>query len=325
MILKKLIIIMLVLISLLMTFSAAAFEIEIKEKVEVSASNITLGEIAEIRASELSTAAVEELKNLSFKSSPNPGYQKRLSRVLVDLTIQNLGYEKNQFNLQMPGTVVVSRKSAVITEEEIAALVEDYLKSNLDFKPEKVMIESRSSFNQVEISAGNYELKVAENQNLSLPNTNLKLEVWQNGEKLRSLFYPVEINLLLEVLTANKDLSSNSKIRKSDFEIKEQSISGDPEKLISDWSEIDLDRVQLSRPLKKGEALKSSNLKIPYAVKWGQKLNLKVNVNNINISTFVEAKARGKVGEVITVENLNSGYQFQVEVVSPNEVKMISD
>lgn len=322
---KKLIIILTVLIFVITTFSAAAFEIKIKEEVEVSAPEITLDEIAEISAPELSAAAVEELRNLSFKDSPNPGYQKRLSRVLVDLTIQNLGYKKAQFKLQMPGTVIVSRRSSVITEAEIAALVEDYLKSNLDFEPEQLIIESRSSLNQVEIPAGDYELKISENQNVSLPNTNLKLEVWQNGEQVRSLFYPVKINLLLEVLTANKDLNINSKIKRSDFEIKKQSISGDPEELIKDWSEVDINNVQLSRSIKKGEVLKSSYFKIPYAVKWGQKLNLQVKVNNIHVSTFVEAKERGKIGEIITVENLNSGYQFQVEVVSPTEVKMISD
>ncbi len=322
---KKLIIILTVLIFGIATFNAAAFEINIKEEVKVRALEITLDEIAEIKAPELSAAAVEELRNLSFKDSPNPGYQKRLSRVLVDLTIQNLGYKKDQYKLQMPGTVIVRRKSSVITEAEIAALVEDYLKSNLDFEAEQLIIKSRSSLSQVEIPAGDYELKVAENQNLSLPNTNLKLEVWQNGEQVRSLFYPVKINLLLEVLTANKDLNINSKIKRSDFEIKNQSISGDPEELIKDWSEVDINNVKLSRSIKKGEVLKSSYLKVPYAVKWGQKLNLQVKVNNIHVSTFVEAKERGKIGEIITVENLNSGYQFQVEVVSPTEVKMISD
>jgi flagella basal body P-ring formation protein FlgA len=53
--------------------------------------------------------------------------------VLVDLSIQNLGYKKSQFNLKMPATVVVSRRSIEISEAEISALVEDYLKTKLDF------------------------------------------------------------------------------------------------------------------------------------------------------------------------------------------------
>lgn len=319
--LKK-IIIMTILILLIFTFSAAAFKIKIMKEVEVSSPKITLGEIAEIKASNLSQVAVEKLINLSLKSSPNPGYQKRLSRALVDLTIQNLGYNKSQFQLEMPNTVIVSRKSAIIKEEEIAVLVEDYLKANLNFAAEKIVVESRGSFNELKIAAGDYDLIVAEDQNLSLPNTNLKLEVRQNGDLIRSFFYPVNIKLNLGVLTANKDLKSKSKLSKSDFKLTEKQISGDPEEIISDWSEVDFKNIELLHSLNKGEILKFNNLKEPYVVNWGQKLNLRVNLNNINISTFVEAKERGKIGEIITVENLSSGYQFQAEVVSSTEVQI---
>jgi len=325
MILEKLIIILTISILLVLSISAAAFEISIAPKVEVNSSEITLAEIAEIKASELSAAELEQLKKVSFKSSPNPGYKKRLSRVLVDLTIKNQGYKKNDFQLQMPKTITVSRKSNIIKEAEISSLVEKYLKSNLDFKDAQIIIESRSSVKDIEIAAGDYELKAAEQQNLSLPNTNLKLEVWQDGEKIRTIFYPVKINLILEVLTANKDLNSNSRLKKSDFKIAKKRIHGDPEGFFKDYSELDFKKVKLSRPLKKGEILKDNYLKIPYVIQWGQKLNLRVNLNNINISTFVEAKERGKIGEIITVENLNSGYEFQVLVVSPTEVRVISD
>jgi len=322
---KKIIVFLTVILTIIITTNTAAFEIEIQKEVEVSSAEIYLGEIAQIKAPELSDSALSELKNLVFKSSPGPGYQKRLSRVLVDLSIQNLDYKKSQFKLRMPATVIVRRRSRVITEDEISRLVKDYLKTELDFKAEDILIESKSSTHNIEIAAGDYQIKVAENQNLSLPDINLKLEIWQNDKKIRSLFYPVKVKLLLKVLTADKSLKSNSKINKSDFSIREQKISGDPTEVIQSWSEVDFNNVQLSRRLKKGEILKSNYLKTPYVVKWGQKLHLKVEVNNIKVSTFVEAKERGKIGEIITVENLNSGYQFQVEVVSPTEVKMISD
>ena len=322
---KKIILILTISILLFFSFSAAAFQITIAPEVEVKSSEITLAEIAEIKASELSAAAVEKLKKISFKRSPNPGYSKRLSRVLVDLTIKNQGYNKNDFQLQMPNIITVNRKSDIIKETKISSLAEEYLKSNLDFAGAEIIIESRSSFKDLEIAAGDYELKAAEQQNLSLPNTNLKLEVWQDGEQIRTIFYPVKINLVLEVLTANKDLNSNSKLKKSDFKITKRKINGSPEGIIKDYSELDFNRVELSRTLKKGEILKDNYLKVPYAIQWGQKLNLRVNFNNINISTFVEAKERGKIGEMITVENLSSGYQFQVLVVSPTEVRVVSD
>lgn len=322
---KKNILILMLIIVFSFSLNTAAFVIEIKDEVEVTAPEITLAEIAEINRGGLSDSQLSSLKKLSFDSSPNPGYQKRLSRVLVELTVQNQGYNKNQFKLLMPNTVLVNRESNVVSEAEISDLVESYLKSKLDFAEDKIIIESRSSQNRIQIAAGDYELKVAEEQNLSLPNTSLKLEVWQNEQRQRTIFYPVKIELILEALTASRNLSSNSSISKSDFELKEIKVSGDPDQIISSWSEIDFNNVELSRSLNSGEALTKNYLKIPYAVKWGQKLNLRVNVNNINISTFVEAKERGKIGEMITVENLDSGYRFQVKVVSPTEVKMISD
>ena len=322
---KKLIFILTFLIIIGLVFNAAAFELKIAKEVEVNTAQITLDEIAELHAPELNAAEVEKLKKLKFKTSPNPGYSKRLSRVLVDLTIQNQGYAKEEFRLEMPDTVIVNRKSTIIEEKEIATLVKDYIKNNLNFKEAELIIESRNSARKFEISAGDYQLKIAKNQNLSLPNTNLKIEVWQNGEKQRNIFYPVKINLLLEVLTAAKNLAGNNKITKEDFKLKEKKISGNPEGLIKDWAEIDLNNLKLSRSLAQGEVLRKDYLKAPYVVQWGKKLNLRVKVNNINISTFVEAKERGKIGETITVENLNSGYQFQVKVVSPTEVQMISD
>ena len=322
---KKSVIILMLLVFLSLSISAAAFQINIVSEVEVSASQITLGEIAEIKAPNLSAAAVEDLKKITFKSSPNPGYSSRLSRVLVDLTIENQGYSKADFELQMPNTIMVKRESNIIEKNEISNLVEAYLKSKLDFKDAEIIIESRSSVKNLEIAAGKYELKISDQQNLSLPNTNLKLEVWQDGDKIRTVFYPVKIKLAIDVLTAAKNLKSNSSLKKSDFKAAEKIISGDPKEIIRDYSDLDFNNIKLSRSLKKGEPLKENYLKIPYVVNWGQKLNLRLNNNNIKISTFVEAKERGKIGEIITVENLNSGYQFQVEVVSPTEVKMISD
>jgi flagella basal body P-ring formation protein FlgA len=70
--------------------------------------------------------------------------------------------------------------------------------------------------------------------------------------------------------------------------------------------------------------LKKDDLKIPIAVQWGDKLRIKVSVNNINITTFVTARDRGAVGDVITVENESSGYRFKAEILSETEAKMFS-
>lgn len=322
---KKLILILTSLIILNLSFMAAAFQVSVSDQAEVSSEQITLAEIAEIKAPELSTTALQNLRNLVLKAAPNPGYSKRLSRVLVDLSIKNKGYQASDFSLKMPKTVIVTRKSSFIETEEIFKLTKTYLQSKFGFKDAQIIIENKSPAKSIKIPAGDYELKIAENQNLSFPNLSLKLEIWQQGNRIKNIFYPVKISLKTQVLTAAKNLTRNSNLRKSDFERKEKLISGNLEKIVKNYSELDFNNVQLTRDLDQGEVLNKSYLKIPYVVKWGQKLNLRVKVNNIKISTFVKAKERGKIGDIIKVENLKSGYDFQALVISPTEVKMISD
>ncbi|ADO76727.1 flagellar basal body P-ring formation chaperone FlgA [Halanaerobium praevalens] len=322
---KRIIVILTVMIVLTLSFNTAAFQVIIPSQVEVSSEQITLAEIAKIEAPELSTSALENIENLVLKAAPNPGYSKRLSRILVDLSIKNMGYQASNFSLKMPKTVIVKRKSTLIKAEEIFELTKSYLKSKFNFKDAQIIIESKSPAKSIKIPAGDYELKIDEKQNLSFPNLSLKLEIWQHENKIKNIFYPVKISLKTKVLTANKKLARNSKLKKSDFEREEKIVSGNLEKIVRDYAEIDFNKVQLTRDLNQGEVLNKSYLKIPYVVKWGQKLNLRVKVNNIKISTLVKAKERGKIGDIIKVENLRTGYDFQVLVISPTEVKLISD
>lgn len=322
---KKRLLLLLFISLIISSINVSAFEIIIEEEEAVQSSHIKLEEIAEIKTDDLSSKELEELKQLKFAKSPAPGYKKRLTRVLVDLSIQNLGYDKSKYNLKMPKTITVSRKSSIISAAEIEVLVEDYLRENLDFPKDAILIESSRHLSDIEIGAGDYELKMAENQNLNLPSTNLKLKILQEKKVVRTIYYPVKIKLELEVYTANRDLGPNTKLNKSNFSLEKQIISGSPEDIIQDWDSKALNNKELGKKINSGEILKYSNLKTPIAVKWGDKLRLNINKNNIRLSTFVEAKGRGKIGEVITVENLDSGYKFQAEIISSTEVKMLSE
>lgn len=323
--LKRLICLAVIILIFLVTANAAAFEITIASEVEVNSAEIYLAEIAAINAGELSAAQLNELKTLKLKNSPKPGYRKRLTRVLVDLSIKNLGYKSSEFKLNMPQVVEIGRKEFKISQNEILALVKSHFESNLDSKIKKIEIESRNNRNEPKISFSNYELKLAPEQNLSLSKRNFKFEVWQNDKKVDQFFYPLQINILIDAVVANKNIKRDTTLNQSDFIIKEKNVSTNYEDLITDFSEIDFENNKLSHNLNKGELLKKNYLKKPYVIKWGQKLHLEAEVNNIMISTFVEAKERGKIGDIITVENLNSGYQFQVKVIRPTEVKLISD
>ena len=154
---------------------------------------------------------------------------------------------------------------------------------------------------------------------------NLALQVQLEGKTVKRIYIPVEIGLRTEVLTAQKDLSYGTKISRSDFKESEKLIFADPQEIIREWNPALLNNKELRRSLRKGSILKESDIKSPFLVKWGDSLRLRVKVNNITINTFVTARERGKLGELITVENESSGKRFQAEVVSATEVRIVSE
>lgn len=316
--------IILLLIILTLSFSASAFEVEISKEAEVESPQITLAAISKINAADLSDQQLEELKELNLSRSAAPGYKKQLTRVLVDLSIKNLGYNKADYKLIMPKNILVSRKSSVIKAEEIKKLAEKYLLSKLDFPPEDILIKAGRKLKDINTAAGNYKLTIREGQSISLPDSNLAVEIIQNGEKIRTIYYPLKIKLKLNVYTAKKDLALNSALHRSDFKLQKIEISGNPEDFLKTWPD-NLNNKKLARSLKKGEILTFNDLKTPDAVKWGDKLHLSYKMNNIIISTFVAARERGKIGDLITVENLNSGYRFKARIISSNEVVISSE
>lgn len=85
-----------------------------------------------------------------------------------------------------------------------------------------------------------------------------------------------------------------------------------------------MQKKELKTTLKKGDYLSYQLIKNPYLVQWGDRLKVTIVKNNVVLSSYVTARERGKLGDEITVENENSGYRFQVEVISENEVKYLS-
>jgi len=305
-----------------LSIPSAAFQVEIGAEENASSEQILLGEIAEIRNFNGSTEAMNELKGLELARSPQPGYQKKLTKVLVELSIKSLGYKSSEFNLKMPKTIIVKRSSQIITAAELKKLAEENIASY--FGSQGLVINYQQELKDIEIAGGDYQIKTAQNYQPKLGRNNLALEVILTGKTVKRVYIPVEIGLKTEVLTAQKDLSYGTKISRSDFKQSKKLVFTDPEEIIKEWNPSLLNNKELRRSLREGSILRESDIKSPFLVKWGDSLRLRVKVNNITIDTFVTARERGKLGDLITVENDRSGKRFQAEVVSATEVRIVS-
>lgn len=317
---KKIILLSLILI--LFASTVSAFEISISGEESVSAEKIRLGEISRIRAFSTSAESLAELQNLEIASSPQAGYSKKLSRVLVELSIKNLGYSQAEFKLNMPKMITVKRQTQTLSAQKIEAFVENYIRANGE--AENVVINELQELKDQKIAAGDYQIKAADNFELNYGRNNLPLLIESEGKIIKRIFYAFELGLKSEVLTAATDLAYGSRIKSSDLRAKEMILYSDPDQVVKAGDDLLFEGKDLKRSLRKGQLLKRDDLKIPLVVQWGDKLRIKVNVNNIKITTFVTARDRGAVGDIISVENESSGYRFKAEILSKTEAKMLS-
>lgn len=321
--LKKILLFLLILVTL--TGNALALEIIIPEKVLVESDQILLSSIADFNEFNLNEETAVKLQKLDFGDSPKIGYQKRISHVLVDLSLQNIGLKKTDYQLVMPKYVTISRKSRVINPAEIKARVEAYLKNNLDYKLANLVIKSTRKLKAIEIADQPYQIKIASSYNLKFSNNSLPIEITQAGKSVKRIYYPFKLGVKEKFWVANHDLAYGSNLEKNDFTFKVKTVFADPADYVKDWEKNNIRQQNLAISLREGDVLSFKDLKKSLAVKWGDKLRLKLKVNSVILTTTVIARGRGGIGDQITVENIKSGYRFKAKIISATEVRMVSN
>jgi len=318
--LKK--IIFLLFLIIIISNTAAAFEVVINQEEIVESSEIYLGDIAVIDGFGLGKDDLNKLKNLQITNSPQPGYQKFINRVLVELSIKNLGYQNDDFRLEMPKKVVVKRKSSLIDKSVIKTFIKDQLTKQLQADSEDLFIKELNNPEQYNIANGNYQLQIASRSRFQYGRNNIGLEIIQNEEVQKRIYYRFSLGIKRKTYQALKNIPYNSELKKADFKAVEKIIYNNPDQIISDWNVIQ--NKELKTSLRKGDYLSYRVIKNPYLVQWGDRVRIEIIKNSVQLASYVIAKERGRMGDEITVENENSGYRFQAVVISENEVKYIS-
>ncbi|MGM0602308.1 MAG: flagellar basal body P-ring formation chaperone FlgA [Bacillota bacterium] len=319
--LKKILLLVLLLI---FSFNVKAFEISIPQEIFVDSERIILKEAAVIDGDDLSAAELNELKNTDLGRAPLPGHRKTISQALVEISIKNLGYNNNEFSLSMPTDVSVRRNSNQVTAEKIEKAIKKQLKTRSNLNTENVLIKISRQPDPIQIPAGEYELIISDNYNLKMGQNTVALEIYQDDAQYKKIYIPVKLGVKMTVFKAKKRINHGEKINREYFEKVEDEIYSDKNNLVSQWDNEKISEQIFKRSIPAGSYLSYDDFKKPVVVRWGDKVRAIVEINNIAVSAFVTARGRGKKGDIIEVENPQTGYRFKAEIISASEVRFIS-
>ncbi|MDZ7672994.1 MAG: flagellar basal body P-ring formation chaperone FlgA [Halanaerobiales bacterium] len=320
----KNILIILVIMILSLSFSIKAFEISVDKEVYVKDSNILLKDIAEFN--NISKNDLKNIQNLELGKSPLPGYKKYINKELFKLLIKKLGYNKNQYNLNIPNQVVVKRKSRQVNSTEVESHIKRYLSNILDDITDEYSISVNFRQKQITIPDKQYSIEIIGDREIKTGKMTVPTAVIIDNNEYKRFYVPVEIKAFKKAYVAKRYISQGSKINRDDYEFKLVEIDSlDDSDIIKKDTDLFNNKVELSYSLKQGDILKKNNYNTTYLINWGDQIQAQVIVGDIELSLMVTARERGKMGEYVKVENPKNNHQFNAKVISPQLVQVIKD
>ena len=313
----KFIIILLLLILFTQNIMAESLIISIPEKVIVGGEQIILGEIASIKG-EIN----QEIVNLDLGKSPYPGYIKIISQNMLSLILQDAGYSRSDFKLDMEKRVEVERASKSISIKELNNFVSSYIEDAINIEKGELIITPTFNPGEILIPDREYRLEIPDN-NYNLSNSvSLPVDIIIEDKLWKRIYLGFELKHYQEVLIAKRDIGQGESIKADDFYLGEKEIGiirGELVKEIDNNLSNKVARVSIA----KDQILSTYYLKEPLLIKRGDYVQVEVIVANVKIATMVIARQNGKKGDYILVENSDNGKKFNALVINSQLVRVI--
>ncbi len=141
-----------------------------------------------------------------------------------------------------------------------------------------------------------------------------------SGTKPWSLYVPVTVAIITDVVVAARDLSRGAILTSKDLELVAQDIT----RLHRGFMERPGQAIgkTLKRNLRRGQVLTPNQIAAPLAIKKGSRVAIVASSGAIQVRMQGKALGNGATGERIRVQNLSSKKEIEATVISPGVVRV---
>jgi len=300
---------------------AGPAQIELYSEAEISSAVITLGDIANINPGEFSE---ENLAEIELGSAPRPGNSKELTAQIVDLYVRNSALSRSDFNLSGAETVEVITGSQEIAEDEIVAQLIEVLEdeANTDTALEDIdynlHLDLTSEAEKLKMPAGEFSLSPLDLDPEKVGRSSWPVELEVEGETWRRLNLSAVLTYELPVYVLTTDVERGEEITEDILEQEKKKVEIYPEDLILNLEKDLVLHGESRRSYSEGTVLQRDMLELPDVVTRGDEITVQASSGGVEINILAIARERGTIGEVIELENPDSGNYFRAEIISPD-------
>jgi len=301
---------------LLLTAGDVAFAsqatVELRNSASVEGEVVYLRDVAKV-SSDAETAT--KLGSISLGYSPSIGAVREISIEKVRLAVE-AGWTQAVL-VTGSQSVRVERASRLIIGEEIRQAIRNEVRRHIS-SPNFVRLDVPD---QIAVPNGNSTLKVSfsSSTNLFQP-FSVSVAVEVDGKVFRRFSAMVAIEAEAEIYVAAKDLSAGARISPEDIRLERRKLNNAPSKYLT--AGASLKGTVLTKPILAGQEITSDAFMSGVVVRSGDMVKIIALWGAVQLSISGQARSSGKVGERVSVKNLQSDTVIQATVVDEGVVEV---
>lgn len=280
---------------------------------------LTLGDVAEVRASNAETIA--RLRAVALGFAPNVGTVREIRREQMALAIASAGFASGTVELQSPAVILVRRVAQSLDLALVREEIERVTLSELNAAGATARLSRLDLPTQIEAPSGPVEIRATTGtvRDWFTPFT-VFVELRQDGRVVKRINATAQVEAFASVFVAAREIAANTRLRtehvKQEIKRLERPLSNyitDPERLRG---------MAARRDFRRGDAITTEAISSEIVVHPGDQVRIIGQSGALQIIVTGEARAGGRIGDRIQVKNLQSGALLQAIIVDEGLVRI---
>ncbi|PCE23724.1 flagella basal body P-ring formation protein FlgA [Paraburkholderia acidicola] len=309
-----------------------AVAIDLQPQVEVHDVQVTLGDVARIRARDPQLQA--ELIGLPLGRAPLAGERVRLRRdVLQRWIVARTDIDPQQIDWSDTAYSEIRLATQMLSGDRIVHCASDDLSAWLSRSDAQVRVDVVAVPADVPVPPGVLTLKArqrsprASDAALLAKRMSVWVDVLVNGALVRTVPVDFDVNARAPAYVATRELTTGSTLAPDSLAVREVELSGRAALPLRPTDDAGtggdtLNKLRLRRPLVAGDALSRSDVERVPVVTRGEWAMLNDSQGSLQLESRVEVLEDGLTGQTIRVRLPNASSSIAARVVGPGKLEM---
>jgi flagellar basal body P-ring formation protein FlgA len=303
-------------------FAAAGIQLELLERAFVSGPMIVLHDIVNLPDG-TEAALNDRIRNLDLGRAPAPGSSRLINPEYITMKLKQNGIDTAEFMWSGADGVLVSRKTKVVSSEEIVECARKFVLERMPWDKDDVILEIKNKPEPLVVADTDTALEVVTRPQSDFQGwMNLQVKVNFGPGEYAMASVSLSVRRFARVLVSKKRIPQGSLLDPDDFTLQREEITDDTRDTVTDMNSIAGKTAKTAMPA--NQIVYASMLDKQKIVKKNDTVTVLFDTSLISITMKAVAMEDGREGDIIQVKNIDSRKTFDVQVVSNVVVRVMN-